>query len=555
MLAAKYSQQISVTTKVPKDMATLEGVALLLSHGYGPAIRLMLEQHEKKAGVGPTISKDLCNKNKTAKPKPKTKTDRAKVANTKAPAAPPKEESASVKAKEITASTSSVGRPAPSPHEETAGVPPPEDASMEVEPAVASTSADAKWITPVSKSTKRRATVAFAAEEEPAKAKQNRFAVLDTAQESEPAQQKASSQAKRPPPVILRDAAKWIQAANLFRDKNIAFLKAKSVEDGISIQPSTEDDFRAMTREFDRLGYPYHTYRLQKDKPLSIVIREVPAALDAAKVKSDLILQGFHVAEVMRMHSRKGDKKPLPMVIAKTSRTEQGKKLYELKSVCNLVVKVETKRKSSGAVAQCHRCQRFNHSQSGCKATARCVRCGLAHHTVECKRPTTEPASCANCGGQHPASYKGCSAFPKASQKKQMGKKLQASKSSSEPAKPVIPKATKQTPTSSLATPAKSYVEALVGSKEKGKAIAGKPVLKKTSQKTSVDGQQQQQEKSSFSAIAPLKLLEILGGLNGMRIMAVLQKLLETLKSSNGDFITSLLACLPDIVEIFTKNQ
>ena len=37
-----------------------------------------------------------------------------------------------------------------------------------------------------------------------------------------------------------------------------------------------------------------------------------------------------------------------------------------------------------------------------------CVKCGGEHNTTLCTKDPTAPATCALCGGDHPASYKGC---------------------------------------------------------------------------------------------------------------------------------------------------
>lgn len=70
-------------------------------------------------------------------------------------------------------------------------------------------------------------------------------------------------------------------------------------------------------------------------------------ALDANDVKDDFFQQGYQVTNVTRMRSKRENKNPLPMVVATTTRGEQGKKIYELKTVCHLVVRVETKAKKT----------------------------------------------------------------------------------------------------------------------------------------------------------------------------------------------------------------
>ena len=42
------------------------------------------------------------------------------------------------------------------------------------------------------------------------------------------------------------------------------------------------------------------------------------------------------------------------------------------------------------------------------KKNARCVKCAGEHLTADCKVPRNVKAKCYNCGGQHPASYRGC---------------------------------------------------------------------------------------------------------------------------------------------------
>jgi len=42
---------------------------------------------------------------------------------------------------------------------------------------------------------------------------------------------------------------------------------------------------------------------------------------------------------------------------------------------------------------------------------AYCVKCGRDHNMAECTKDLTTPATCALCGGAHPANYKGCDVY------------------------------------------------------------------------------------------------------------------------------------------------
>ncbi|CAH2016649.1 unnamed protein product [Acanthoscelides obtectus] len=76
-----------------------------------------------------------------------------------------------------------------------------------------------------------------------------------------------------------------------------------------------------------------------------------------------------------------------------------------------MIVKIEAQKKREGP-GQCYRCQQFGHSQQNCSGAPKCVRCAGAHRASECKVPQERAATCANCGGSHPANYGGCPRRP-----------------------------------------------------------------------------------------------------------------------------------------------
>jgi predicted Zn-ribbon and HTH transcriptional regulator len=102
-------------------------------------------------------------------------------------------------------------------------------------------------------------------------------------------------------------------------------------------------------------------------------------------------------------------KKPMPLVLVEVPPSE--KKIFDdLKAVLSLMVTVERPRKSVFP-AQCHNCQRYHHSQRNCHAASRCVKCASEHLTASCTKEKETPAKCANCSGDHVASYRGCPNF------------------------------------------------------------------------------------------------------------------------------------------------
>jgi len=57
---------------------------------------------------------------------------------------------------------------------------------------------------------------------------------------------------------------------------------------------------------------------------------------------------------------------------------------------------------------QCYNCQGFWHKAAHCRSRTRCVICSGAHSSKDCPNKNTTSVKCANCQGNHTASYGGC---------------------------------------------------------------------------------------------------------------------------------------------------
>jgi hypothetical protein len=222
------------------------------------------------------------------------------------------------------------------------------------------------------------------------------------------AQQKPPAESKIPP-VIIRDASKWPSISSGMKARHIAFTKAKPCVDGIRVNPGTSDDFRALTLLLEERNVPFHSFALPEAKTLRAVLRTVPVEIGLDDVHSDLVDQGLEPIKVSRMTSTR-TKKPLPLVLVEVPK-DKGQ-IFQLKTVCHLIISVERPHKK-GTPSQCHKCQRFHHSQRHCHAQPKCVKCGESHESRACQKTRDAAAKCANCGGPHTASYRGCPRFPR----------------------------------------------------------------------------------------------------------------------------------------------
>lgn len=220
---------------------------------------------------------------------------------------------------------------------------------------------------------------------------------------------------ERIPPVILRTkecSASWTQVSALMRNRKISYAKAKTTEEGIRIQPQSADDYRAMTRLFESEKLPFHSFLLKSEKGLRVVIKGLDRNISEDDVKSDLTEQGFNPVQVKRLSKNKSK---LDMVVIEVPREER--RIYDLTKVCDLVTTMESQKRTKSAI-QCHRCQKWGHGQRGCRAAPRCVKCAGEHESRDCQVPRSTKAKCANCGGAHPASHRGCPKWPSQGAKK-----------------------------------------------------------------------------------------------------------------------------------------
>lgn len=114
--------------------------------------------------------------------------------------------------------------------------------------------------------------------------------------------------------------------------------------------------------------------------------------------------------EVINIHNIKEriTKKPLSMFYIDIKPKENNKHVYNLKSLGNNIINCESPH-TKRIIPQCTRCQAYGHTKTYCRKLFRCVKCAGHHETKECTRKyVNDKVKCANCGGDHPANYKGC---------------------------------------------------------------------------------------------------------------------------------------------------
>jgi hypothetical protein len=100
---------------------------------------------------------------------------------------------------------------------------------------------------------------------------------------------------KRPrtPPVIIRDSGRWTEVSKLLSNSRIQFTKAKQCAEGIRVTLSGVDHFRAATRLLEKHRVPFHTFTLESEKSIRVVLKPVPREISVEEITEDLQAQGF----------------------------------------------------------------------------------------------------------------------------------------------------------------------------------------------------------------------------------------------------------------------
>lgn len=211
----------------------------------------------------------------------------------------------------------------------------------------------------------------------------------------------------KPVPIVIRDISKWNIIMKDFKNLKIKHEIAKRTSSGISLKPTTVDDYRQAVRYLTNFKIQYHTHLLLEERSLNVVIKGLHG-LPTEEIEEDLIEKGFHPHEVYYLKTRSKNGKSLIKV--RLPRDE--KNIYDLRVICHMTCTVEAQ-KANGEAPQCHNCNEFYHIASKCFAAPRCLKCAGNHHFKECKKPKDTAPKCCLCNGEHTANYGGCPKNPK----------------------------------------------------------------------------------------------------------------------------------------------
>ena len=145
-----------------------------------------------------------------------------------------------------------------------------------------------------------------------------------------------------------------------------------------------------------------------------MTIKGLPPHFTEDEIKTELAELQYpilHVRQICRSSIDDGRKvkTPLPIwILTFQKSTDMTDKLDNLTSLFNIKIRTEPYKAMQG-IRQCYNCQDFGHTAQLCNRPPKCVRCGENHHLKDCTNQNH--LKCANCKGQHPASFRQCKIY------------------------------------------------------------------------------------------------------------------------------------------------
>lgn len=261
----------------------------------------------------------------------------------------------------------------------------------------------------------------------------------------------------RPPPIFVTEISNYAKFSQFLKENEVDSCTHKETSSKqLVLATNTVEEYRKLqsilTEERQKRGHKdqigeigFHTYQLKCDRAFVVFIRHLPRTMNPDEIKEALEDLNFAVRRVTNVPKKTDGKlEPLPLFKVELEPNSGNARIYDLNSLLQVRIKVESFKPRS-LIPQCSNCQAVGHTKSYCARPPRCLKCGKPHKTAACSLTHSESCTCANCGGPHPANFRGCVAF--------------TTKQKKEPHKAVneIQKRTNPTPQPTLNTNGKSY--------------------------------------------------------------------------------------------------
>ncbi|HBE18312.1 MAG TPA: hypothetical protein DDW51_12040 [Cyanobacteria bacterium UBA11367] len=224
---------------------------------------------------------------------------------------------------------------------------------------------------------------------------------------------------KPPPPINITNVDSFHVIRGILMEATKGEYKLIAMNNNTwKINLPDADSYRNLTNQLNEKGLKWYTYEDKNTRPIKIVARGLHHSCSTDEIVEDLksknrkIVDAVNIFTTERKVNSKGEriinKRPLPLFILSFENSEKIEEIFNISNILGMRVRIEPLKKATGIIPQCKKCQAYNHTQKYCNQDSRCVKCTGQHDTRNCTIASNTPATCVNCRGNHPASYRGC---------------------------------------------------------------------------------------------------------------------------------------------------
>lgn len=236
---------------------------------------------------------------------------------------------------------------------------------------------------------------------------------------AQPKAEKQTISKRAPPPINITGVTDYNSLRRILKTTIATEFKVTSLRnDAWKIKINDAEGYRAVSQKLNNEKVQWHTYEDKSERPLRVVARGLHPSCAKEDVIGDLRDRGYNILDAVNLLKKerkrpdRGEeaimKRKLPLFVLSFDKTESQEKIYNIRTIMSMVVKIEPLRVNTKTIPQCKRCQEFNHTQAYCRKEPRCVKCAGKHSSENCSLSKNEKATCVNCKGRHPANYRGC---------------------------------------------------------------------------------------------------------------------------------------------------
>ncbi|KRF85480.1 uncharacterized protein Dvir_GJ26425, isoform D [Drosophila virilis] len=228
----------------------------------------------------------------------------------------------------------------------------------------------------------------------------------------------ATGNQNQPIPYIIvpnvENAEKLIKMAEIEVGKT-GFYTTTTKSDGIRFKCDTMEKHKALLEFCTKLhSSTFVKSSLHEPKRYRIIIKGLHSSTSPDWIKYKLAAHGHTVLYCKNLIGQKSQT-PTNTFRVDLEYKENNNEIMDINKIGTYIVNIEKSIAHTSIIKQCHKCQKFNHQTEDCKSREFvCYKCAGKHHSAECSKPREKEGKCANCGGNHIATYQGCPIYKEA---------------------------------------------------------------------------------------------------------------------------------------------